>query len=169
MYVFSSAFYGFFVRNELHGCTLGNSWTWTYVRPHVSSSRLLKGRTLNFVFGRLEHCSTSNRAVRPSKAARPENLRWTNFFFPEGGVGLVPKCGCLLKLAYYAIPRWYEFGERRWNDKLTGENRRTRRKTCPSATLSTTNPTWIDPGLNELRGINGDTGTRPWKFKVNKQ
>jgi hypothetical protein len=36
---------------------------------------------------------------------------------------------------------------------LTGENRRTRRKTCPSATLSTTNPTWIDPGVNPgLRG-----------------
>jgi hypothetical protein len=31
--------------------------------------------------------------------------------------------------------------------KLTGENRSTRRKTCPSATLSTTNPTWTDPGL----------------------
>jgi hypothetical protein len=36
---------------------------------------------------------------------------------------------------------------------LTGENRRTRRKTCPSATLSSTNPTWIDPGANPgLRG-----------------
>jgi hypothetical protein len=34
-----------------------------------------------------------------------------------------------------------------------GENRRTRRKTCPSATLSTTNPTWIFPGANPgLRG-----------------
>jgi hypothetical protein len=33
------------------------------------------------------------------------------------------------------------------------ENRRTRRKTCPSATLSTTNPTWIDQGANPgLRG-----------------
>jgi hypothetical protein len=29
--------------------------------------------------------------------------------------------------------------------KLTGENRKTRGgKTCPSATLSTTNPTWTD-------------------------
>jgi hypothetical protein len=37
-------------------------------------------------------------------------------FFPEGGVGLVPKRGCLLTLAYYAFPRWYEFGERWWND-----------------------------------------------------
>jgi hypothetical protein len=36
---------------------------------------------------------------------------------------------------------------------LTGENRRTRRKTCPSATLSTTNPTWIQPVANpSLRG-----------------
>jgi hypothetical protein len=36
---------------------------------------------------------------------------------------------------------------------LTGENRRTLRKTCPSATLSTTNPTWIFPGANPgLRG-----------------
>jgi hypothetical protein len=33
------------------------------------------------------------------------------------------------------------------------ENRRTRGKTCPSATLSTTNPTWTDPGSNPgLRG-----------------
>jgi hypothetical protein len=36
---------------------------------------------------------------------------------------------------------------------LTGGNQRTRRKTCPSATLSTTDPTWIDPGVNPgLRG-----------------
>jgi hypothetical protein len=37
--------------------------------------------------------------------------------------------------------------------RLTGENRSTRGKTCPSATLSTTNPTWTDPGSNPgLRG-----------------
>jgi hypothetical protein len=36
---------------------------------------------------------------------------------------------------------------------VEGENRRTRRKTFPSATLSTANPTWIDPGSNPgLRG-----------------
>jgi hypothetical protein len=32
--------------------------------------------------------------------------------------------------------------------KLTGENRSTRGKTCTSATLSTTNLTWTDPGSN---------------------
>jgi hypothetical protein len=37
--------------------------------------------------------------------------------------------------------------------KLTGENRSTRGKTCPSATLSTINPTWTKPGSNPgLRG-----------------
>jgi hypothetical protein len=37
--------------------------------------------------------------------------------------------------------------------KLTGENRSTRGKSYPSATLSTTNPTWTDPGSNPgLRG-----------------
>jgi hypothetical protein len=30
--------------------------------------------------------------------------------------------------------------------KLTRQNRSTRRETCPSATLSTTNATWTDPG-----------------------
>jgi hypothetical protein len=37
--------------------------------------------------------------------------------------------------------------------KVTWENRSTRGKTCPSAILSTTNPTWTDPGSNpDLRG-----------------
>jgi hypothetical protein len=31
---------------------------------------------------------------------------------------------------------------------LTGENRRTRRETCPSSTLSTTSPISTDPGAN---------------------
>jgi hypothetical protein len=37
--------------------------------------------------------------------------------------------------------------------KLTGENRSTRGKTCPTVTLSTANTTWTDPGSNPgLRG-----------------
>jgi hypothetical protein len=36
---------------------------------------------------------------------------------------------------------------------LTGKNRRTRTETCPSATSSTTNPTWTYPEVNpSLRG-----------------
>jgi hypothetical protein len=40
--------------------------------------------------------------------------------------------------------------------KLTGEIRITWGKTCPSATLSTTKPTWTDPGSNP-----GFRGERP--------
>jgi hypothetical protein len=40
--------------------------------------------------------------------------------------------------------------------KLTEENRSTRGKACPSATLSTTNPTWTD-----LRSNPGLRGERP--------
>ena len=37
--------------------------------------------------------------------------------------------------------------------KLTGKSEVFGGKTCPSATLSTTNPTWADPGSNPgLRG-----------------
>jgi hypothetical protein len=39
--------------------------------------------------------------------------------------------------------------------KLTGENLSTWRKACPSATFSTTNPTWTDPGSNP--GLRGET------------
>jgi hypothetical protein len=55
---------------------------------------------------------------------------------------------------------------------VTGENRRTRIKTCPSATLSTKNTTWIDPGANPgLRGerpatnrlSHGMAGTNDWQ------
>jgi hypothetical protein len=34
--------------------------------------------------------------------------------------------------------------------KLTGKNRSTRGKTCPSATFSTTNPTWTDSESNPV-------------------
>jgi hypothetical protein len=40
--------------------------------------------------------------------------------------------------------------EHRWNETDRGKPT-TRRKTCPSATLSTTNPTWTDPGLRGER------------------
>jgi hypothetical protein len=42
--------------------------------------------------------------------------------------------------------------EHRWNE-IHRENRSTRGKTCPIATLSTTNPIWTDPASNPgLRG-----------------
>jgi hypothetical protein len=46
--------------------------------------------------------------------------------------------------------------------KVTWENRSTRGKTCPSATLSITNPTWTDPGSNP-----GLCGGRPAADRLN--
>jgi hypothetical protein len=95
--------------------------------------------------------SATVSTTNPTWINRGANLCYVFFLLKVGWVR--PKRGCLITLAYYAFPRRYAFGERRWNDILKGENRRTRRKSCPSATLSTTNPTWIDPGVNPgLRG-----------------
>jgi hypothetical protein len=47
---------------------------------------------------------------------------------------------------------WYMRMESHNGTILTGENQRTRRKTCPSANLSTTNPAWTKPDLH------GETG-----------
>jgi hypothetical protein len=53
----------------------------------------------------------------------------------------------------------YEYGEPWWN-YIDRENRRTRRITCPSATLSTTTPTYIDLGAHA--GLRGEKPTEPW-------
>jgi hypothetical protein len=46
---------------------------------------------------------------------------------------------------------------------VTGENRRTLRKTCTSATVSTQDPTWTNLGTNPgLHGEAGDQPPNPW-------
>jgi hypothetical protein len=56
---------------------------------------------------------------------------------------------CLWNCSPLSIPQMIH--EWIWNSDgmiLTGENRRTRRQTCPSATSTTINPKRIDPGSN---------------------
>jgi hypothetical protein len=65
---------------------------------------------------------------------------------------------CGLWGAYCSSPRWYVSMTNDGEKILTGENRRTRSKTCPIVTLSTTNPTWIDSGANP--GLKCRTSTR---------
>jgi hypothetical protein len=48
--------------------------------------------------------------------------------------------------------------------KLTGENRSARAKTCPNATLSTTNPTGTDLGSNPANCLSH--GTADLKFVI---
>jgi hypothetical protein len=52
-------------------------------------------------------------------------------------------------LAYCTCPGWL-WGWRLWWTEWQGKPKYSE-KTCPGATLSTTNPTWPDPGLNTGR------------------
>jgi hypothetical protein len=52
-------------------------------------------------------------------------------------------------LAYCTCPRWL-WGWRIWWNEWQGKLKYSE-KTCPDATLSTTNPTWPVPGLNPGR------------------
>jgi hypothetical protein len=56
--------------------------------------------------------------------------------------------------AYCSCPIWYiyEYRKPQWND-IDRINRGTRRKTCPVATLSTTNPSWRDLGANPASAV----------------
>jgi hypothetical protein len=48
---------------------------------------------------------------------------------------------------------FFEVMEHRWNEIDRGKQKFSGKKTCPISTLSTKNPTWIEPGSNPgLRG-----------------
>jgi hypothetical protein len=48
------------------------------------------------------------------------------------------------------IDRWWWLWRNWWNEDWQGKPKYSE-KTCPSATFSTTNPTWLDPGSNPGR------------------
>jgi hypothetical protein len=76
------------------------------------------------------------------------------FFFPRGWGESDPSVDACLYASILRIRQmiWVWRATVEWN--IDRENRRTRRKTCPSSTLSITNPTWIDPGAN--LGLHGE-------------
>jgi hypothetical protein len=53
-------------------------------------------------------------------------------------------------MAYCTCPGWLWWWRIWWNEDWQGKPKYSE-KTCPSATLSTTNPTWPDRGLNTGR------------------
>jgi hypothetical protein len=58
-------------------------------------------------------------------------------------------------MTYFSSPTWHKL-ESDGGMILTGEPKNSEKKTCPSATLCTTNPTWTDPGAKP-----GLCGERP--------
>jgi hypothetical protein len=104
MYSRTSSFCGTYCLHQVRTASI----RWRRVRTFVNS--------LYFYETTRRHNSDCHLHMR-----RCENRAFFDTFFAEGGVVLVPKRGCLLTLAYYVFPRWYEFLERRWNYILTGE------------------------------------------------
>jgi hypothetical protein len=87
-------------------------------------------------------CSINIRVFRPKILVEEKETCCCSCLWGE-----TMSLNCGHQHAYCSSSRWCMSTENHGWMILTGENQRTRRKTCPSATLSTTNPTWTDPGL----------------------
>jgi hypothetical protein len=70
-------------------------------------------------------------------------LRWRSY-----RKGKITSQNCGNQWIYCSPLRWYLSMESHGGMILTGENRKTQRETCHSATLPTTNTIWSDPGSN---------------------
>jgi hypothetical protein len=69
-----------------------------------------------------------------------------------GGVQTGPTRHVRHLLAYCSCPGWLWGWRIWWNEDWQGKLKYSE-KTCPSATLSITNPTWPDPGSNPGRRV----------------
>jgi hypothetical protein len=78
-----------------------------------------------------------------------KNYLFQNYvFFITSGVGLIPlHCGQFWPIVPAPDDRWGWLWSNWWNEKRQGKPKYSE-KTCPKATLSTTNHTWPDPGSN---------------------
>jgi hypothetical protein len=127
-----------------------------YFRLQTSSCSVLRAAFVLGLFFDLEDRG-DKLSSRTIEAGVVGPIRVTHFFFflilriVGGGVqtGSTRHRGHLL--SYCACPGWL-WGWRtiRWNEDWQGKPKYSE-KTCPSATFSTTNPTWPDPGSNPGR------------------
>jgi hypothetical protein len=92
----------------------------------------------------------------------------THCYIPEGNISLPEDSSCFVRVGGVRLRLWTAATNRPvvhppgdiWAWRATvewywqGKTRRTRRKTCPSATSSATNPTWTNQGSNPgFRGV----------------
>jgi hypothetical protein len=83
----------------------------------------------------------------------PERLIIINYNYNYYGVML--RLWTAATSRHCSSPRCYEFGERRRNDIDRRKTEELGRKTCLSATLSTTNPTWNEPERIRTSAVRG--------------
>jgi hypothetical protein len=72
------------------------------------------------------------------------------FYYWWGGTKSTRYCGHLWPIVQAPDDRWGWLWSNWWNEDWQGKPKYSE-KTCPSATLSTTNPTWPDLGSNPGR------------------
>jgi hypothetical protein len=87
-----------------------------------------------------------------------EEIGWDGFIVGSSGSGLFLRAPQQMlrthrSLEAYCSTLWLVFSffrlmEHRWNEIDRGKPKYSGGKPCPSATLSTTNPTWTHPGSN---------------------
>jgi hypothetical protein len=73
-----------------------------------------------------------------------------DYFFLWGGTKSTRYCSHFWPIVQAPDDRWGWLWSNWWNEDCKGKPKYSE-KTCPSATLSTTNPTWPDPGSNAGR------------------
>jgi hypothetical protein len=105
-------------------------WVWNLVSHHKGSTFWYSGHGGETDVS-LDRGRFFGPFVRPRMRMREGVNEWINFFFNFWKSGA--HSGMI----------------------LTGENRRTRRKTCPSATLSTTNPTGLTWARTQAAAVRG--------------
>jgi hypothetical protein len=91
----------------------------------------------------------------PRRDKRKSLLIWSvpyrRFFFIASGVGLSPLyCGHFWPIVPDPDNRWWWLWSNWWNEDWQGKPKCSE-KPCPSATFSTINSTWPDPGSNPGR------------------
>jgi hypothetical protein len=115
-----------------------------YIEPRISGKLWMsivanRRRSMN-------KCITDLKVFNGQKIG--EVVVWLINFFFIFGVGL-----WVLRHYWPIVPspdgRWWWLWRNWWNEDWQGKSKYSE-KTCPSATLSTTNPTWLDPGLNPV-------------------
>jgi hypothetical protein len=97
--------------------------------------------------------------VHQFSVASELRLRLIRFFFNSNGGGWSPNWVHSARRPL-TCPGWLWWWRIWWNEDWQGKPKYSK-KTCPSVTLFTTNPTWPDPGLNPGR-YGGKPATNPW-------
>jgi hypothetical protein len=106
---------------------------------------------------------TRNTIRLPTVSGTENRYRLHGLFFIASGVGLSPLyCGHFWPIVPAPDDRWGWLCSNWWNEDSQWKPKYSE-KTCPSATLSTTNSTWPDPGSNPGRH-GGKPATNPLSY-----